>query len=197
MKEKQIITIGRQLGSGGREIGQKLSQKLGIPFYDRALLDEAAKKSGYSREIFERHDEKPTNSFLFALAMGISGYGAYQKPLALELYLAQFNTMRKLAEEGPGIFLGRCADYVLADHKDALHIFLHADMDFRTGRIMEKNDVSRREAESLCIRGDKDRASYYNYYSDHEWGDSRFYDLCLNTGKLGIDKCLELIMACL
>ncbi|MBR5420998.1 MAG: cytidylate kinase-like family protein [Lachnospiraceae bacterium] len=198
MKEKQIITIGRQLGSGGREIGRRLSKELGIPFYDRELLSKAAEKSGYSREILEKHDEKPTNSFLYALAMGIGNFGAnYQRPLALELYLAQFNTMRKLAEEGPGIFIGRCADYVLADMPDTLHVFIHADMDFRAGRVMEWEKISRKEAEVLCLKGDKDRAAYYNYYADHEWGDSRYYDLCLNTGKLGIDKAVELIKSCI
>ena len=121
MKKGQIITIGRELGSGGREIGKRLSEELGIPFYDKEILDEAAKKSGYSKEIFEKHDEKPTSSFLYALAMGVTGFSnSFQRPLMLDLYLAQFNTMRKLAEEAPGIFLGRCADYVLSDMQPIL-----------------------------------------------------------------------------
>ena len=198
MKEKQIITIGRELGSGGREIGRRLSADLGLPFYDRELLDEAARKSGYSKEIFERHDEKPTNSLLYALAMGVGNYGlSYQRPLVLDLYLAQFNTMRKLAEEGGGIFIGRCADYVLSDMPDVLNVFVHADMEFRVGRVAEWEKCSRKQAEDKCRRGDKDRANYYNYYSDHAWGDSRSYDLTVNTGKLGIDKAVELIKSCL
>ena len=111
MGDKQIITIGRELGSGGREIGKRLAKELDIPYYDKELLAEAAKKSGYSEAVFEMHDEKPTNSFLYALAMGVTNYGLnYQRPLVLELYLAQFDTMRKLAEEGGGVFIGRCAD---------------------------------------------------------------------------------------
>jgi len=198
MKEGQIITIGRELGSGGREIGKRLSEELHIPFYDREILDEAAKKSGYSKEIFEKHDEKPTSSFLYALAMGVSNFGnSYQRPLMLDLYLAQFNTMRKLAEEAPGIFLGRCADYVLSDMQPVFNVFLHADMEFRVKRVMEWESMSAKAAEDLCRRGDKERANYYNYYSDHEWGDGRHYDLTINTAKFGIDKTVEIIKNCL
>ncbi len=199
MRENQIITIGRELGSGGREIGVRLSKDLGIPFYDKELLDKAAEKSGYSKEIFEKNDEKPTNSFLYALAMGGTHFGpTYHRPLMLDIYLAQFNTMRKLAEEGPGIFIGRCADYVLSDiPQPVLNVFIHADMEYRINRLMKKRNVTRKEAEGMALRGDKDRAGYYNYYANHEWGDSRHYDLTINTGKLGIDKAVELIKDCL
>lgn len=198
MKTNQIITIGRQLGSGGREIGMKLSRELNIPFYDKEILDEAAKKSGYSKEIFERHDEKPTSSFLYSLAMGVSSYGQfYQKPLVLDLYLAQFETIRKLAEEGPGIFIGRCADYVLNDRENILNIFVHADMETRIRRTVEKHNISEKQAESMCNKNDKERANYYNYYSNHEWGDSRHYDLCINTGKISLEQAVELVKACL
>ncbi|MBQ9867004.1 MAG: cytidylate kinase-like family protein [Lachnospiraceae bacterium] len=198
MREKQIITIGRQLGSGGREIGKRLANELNLPYYDKELLIEAAKKSGYSEAVFEMHDEKPTNSFLYSLAMGMNSFGtSFQRPLVLDLYLAQFETMRKLADEGGGVFIGRCADHVFAERKDALHVFIHADMDFRAGRVMEWEKISREKAENICKRGDKDRAAYYNYYSDHEWGDSRYYDITVNTGKLGIDKAVELIKSCL
>lgn len=197
MKDKQIITIGRELGSGGREIGKRLAKELNMPYYDKELLAEAAKKSGYSEAVFEMHDEKPTNSFLYSLAMGINNYGlSYQRPLVLDLYLAQFDTMRKLAQEGGGVFIGRCADYVFSDMPDVLNVFIHADMDFRAGRVMEWDKISREKAVAICKRGDKDRAAYYNYYSDHDWGDSRFYDITINTGKLGIDKAVELIKSC-
>ncbi|MBR3306372.1 MAG: cytidylate kinase-like family protein [Lachnospiraceae bacterium] len=198
MKKGQIITIGRELGSGGREIGMELAKRLDIPFYDSVLLDEAAKKSGFSREIFEKHDERPTNSFLYALAMGMNSIGSgYQRPLMLDVYLAQFNTMKKLADEGPGVFIGRCADYVLADRDPLFNVFIHADMATRIKRTAEKHSVSEKMAEKLCLRADKDRASYYNYYSDHAWGDGRCYDLCLNAGKLGIEKSVEIILSCL
>ncbi len=198
MKEKQIITIGRELGSGGREIGRRLAKELDMPYYDKELLVEAAKKSGYSEAVFEMHDEKPTSSFLYSLAMGVSNYGlTYQRPLVLDLYLAQFDTMRKLAEEGGGVFIGRCADHVFSDLPNVLNVFIHADMDFRAGRVMEWENISREKAVAICKRGDKDRSVYYNYYSDHDWGDSRYYDITVNTGKLGIDKAVELIKACL
>ena len=194
MKENQLITIGRELGSGGREIGIKLSKELGIPFYDREILEESAKKSGYAQEIFEKNDERPTNSFLYAIAMGVNSYGTgFQKPLTLELYLAQFNAMRKLASEGPGIFIGRCADYVLSEMSPILNVFVHADMETRIKNTAAKHNISEKAAEAMCIRSDKDRANYYNYYSNHEWGDSRYYDLIINTGKLGVDKAVEII----
>ncbi|MCR5598863.1 MAG: cytidylate kinase-like family protein [Lachnospiraceae bacterium] len=198
MKEHQIITIGRELGSGGREIGIRLSEELGIPFYDREILEEAAKSSGFTRELFEKNDEKPTNSFLFTVAMGMNYYGGgFQKPLALELYFAQFDAMRRFAADGPGIFIGRCADYVLSEMPDLLNVFIHADLKTRVERTAAKHGISEKEAEGMCLRSDKDRSAYYNYYSNHEWGDGRFYDLSINTGKLGIEKSVELIKACL
>lgn len=196
MKTNKIITIGRELGSGGREIGMLLSEKLEIPFYDKEILAEASKKSGYTKELFEKNDEKPTSSFLYALAMGVNNFGApYQRPLAMEIYLAQFDTIRKLAEEGPCIFIGRCSDYVLNDRKDTVNVFIHADMETRVKRTMEKHTISEKEAAGMCMRNDKDRASYYNYYSNHNWGDSRYYDLCINTGKVSLEKAAELIIA--
>lgn len=194
-KTNKIITIGRELGSGGREIGMKLAERLGIPFYDKEILSEAAKKSGYTKELFERNDEKPTNSFLYALAMGVNNFGtAYQRPLVMEVYLAQFETIRKLADEGPCIFIGRCSDYVLNDRNGVVNVFVHADMKTRVKRTMEKHDISEKEAEGMCLRNDKDRASYYNYYSNHSWGDARYYDLCLNTSKIDLDKAVDLII---
>ncbi len=198
MKDHQIITIGRQLGSGGREIGIKLSKELGIPVYDKEILEESAKESGFSREIFEKHDEKPTSSFLYALAMGASSFGhTYQKPLLLEVYLAQFETIRKLAQQGSGIFIGRCSDYVLNDMDAIFNIYVHADMATRVKRTSQKHSLSSKQAEEMCIRNDKDRAGYYNYYANHEWGDSRHYDLTINTSKIEIDQAVEVIKFCL
>ena len=194
MADKILITIGRELGSGGREIGRRLAKDLDIPFYDKEIINEAARKSGFAQEVLEKNDEKPTNSFLFALAMGVNSYGTvFQKPLALELYLAQFNTMRKLAEDGSGIFIGRCADYVLSEMPGLFSVFVHADMDFRIKNTAERHGISEKEAEGMCLRSDKDRAAYYDYYSNHEWGDGRYYDLVINTSRVGIDKAVEMI----
>lgn len=198
MSEYKIITIGRQFGSGGRELGKKLSERLGIPYYDKEILTEASKKSGYSEKLFEKHDEKPTTSFLYALAMGVNSMGqAYQKPLVLEMYLAQFDAIRKLADEGPGIFIGRCSDYVLNDRKDVFNVFVHADMETRVKRVCERNDVTEKAAEIMCLKGDKDRAGYYDYYSDNKWGDAKHYDLCINTSKIPVDMAVEMIINCI
>lgn len=198
MSDKKIITIGREFGSGGREIGIELSKKLNIPFYDKEILAEAAKKSGYSQEIFEKHDEKPTSSFLYSLAVGVNNLaGAYQRPLTLEIYLAQFDTIKKLANEGSGIFIGRCSDYILNDVPEALHVFVRSDKESKIARVMECYDVEADIAEEMCKRHDKDRQLYYNYYANVKWGDARHYDLCINSGKLGIDKSVNLIIDCL
>lgn len=192
-----IITIGREFGSGGREVGLKLSERLGIPIYDKEILEEASKKSGYTKELFEKHDEKPTGSFLYSLALGTTGYGGgYQRPLILDIYLAQFDTIRKLAKDGPGIFIGRCSDYVLADFPGSFHVFINSDMENRVSRIMQKMQVNEKKAKEIIIKADKDRASFYNYYSNHIWGDSRHYDICLNTGKFGIDGAVDIIEKC-
>ena len=198
MKDNQIITIGRQVGAGGNALGQELSKRLNIPFYDKEILAEASKNSGLTQELFEKHDEKSTGSFLYSLAMGLSSYGQpYQKPLMLELYLAQFETIKKLADQGPCIFIGRCSDYVLRDYKNAFHVFMNADLDVRAERIMSSSGVDRKKAEEMCIKGDKGRASYYNYYSNELWGDAKHYDLCINTTHISVDKAADIIMSCL
>ena len=195
MSDKIIITIGREFGSGGHALGTELAERLNIPLYDKEILEEASKKSGYSAEIFKKHDEKPTSSFLYSLAMGVNNFShGYQRPLVMEIYLAQFDAIKKMAEEGSGIFVGRCSDYVLADNKDAFHIFVHADMEDRIKRTMKKYEVDEKKAEEMCIRNDKDRSSYYNYYSSTTWGDSRHYDLCLNTSKFTIEECADIII---
>lgn len=198
MADKRIITIGREFGSGGREVGIAISRKLGIPFYDKELLKEASKKSGFCQEVFEKYDEKPTSSFLYALAMGANHMTqSFQRPLMLDVYLAQFDAMKKMAEEGSGVFVGRCADYVLADVPEAFHVFINADMESRIERVSKKYDLSEKDAMTLCLAKDKDRASYYNYYANNKWGDSRHYDLCVNTSKFGIEGTADLIISCL
>jgi len=198
MGKYDVITIGREFGSGGLDVGRELSKRLGYPLYDKEILDEAAKKSGFTKEIFEKHDEKPTNSFLYALAMGAGASygGTFQRPLMLDIYLAQFETIKKLAADGPGIFIGRCADYVLNEHTSALHVFISCDRDIRIKRIMENTGLNEKKATELMIKSDKERSSYYNYYSNEIWGDSRHYDLCLNTGKFGIEGVASIIESC-
>lgn len=199
MSDKYIITIGREYGSGGHEIGMKLAQKLGIKCYDRELLEIASRESGLCEEIFEHHDEKPTNSFLYSLVMdtyslGYSGGTSYvDMPINHKVFLAQFDTIKKLAQEGSCVIIGRCADYALEDDPNAVSVFIKASMAARTERIMRLHGLTESKASDLIYKNDKRRASYYNYYSNKKWGDARSYDLCLDSSLIGIDGCIEMI----
>lgn len=198
MASNYVITIGRQFGSGGRQIGKLLSEKLSIPYYDKEILAEAAKDSGICEEIFEHHDEKPTKSLLFSLVTGMQMHGNLggymDMPLNHRVFLAQFDTIRRVAAEGPCIIVGRCADYVLRDKPNAVKLFVRADMEHRMQRAVAIHSVSPEKAEEYVRRMDKERASYYNYYATATWGDVNNYDLCLDTGKLGIEGSAQLVM---
>lgn len=188
---KSIITIGRQYGSGGREIGKKLADQLGIPFYDNELLDIAAKKSGICEELFETNDEKPTSSLLYSLVMG--SYGGDSLPFNHKIFLAQFDAIRSIADEGPCVIIGRCGDYALEDYPNLISIFIHADLKLRVKRAIENYGIDSAKAEDFVIKTDKKRASYYNFYSSKKWGNLDNYDLTIDSGFLGIDKTVELI----
>lgn len=197
-KTNTIITIGRQFGSAGREIGEKLAKELEIPLYDKEMLDRAAKESGICQELFETHDEKPTNSFLYSLVMDTYslGYssGTYtDMPINHKVFLAQFDTIKKIADEGPCILVGRCADYALEDYNNVLNVFIHADLDARIRRIARIYDLTDAKAKDMIIKADKKRASYYNYYSNKKWGASESYHVCLDSSVLGIDGTVEAI----
>ena len=187
-----IITIGRQFGSAGREIGNKLAAELGIKMYDKEMLDRAAKDSGICQEIIETHDEKPTNSFLYSLvmdtySMGYSAGTMNDMPLNHKVFLAQFETIKKIADEGPCILLGRCADYALESYENLMSVFIHADMNARIRRIARIYDLTDVKAKDMIQKADKKRASYYNYYTNKRWGDADSYDFCLSSSELGID----------
>ena len=186
-EKKNIITIGRQFGSGGHEIGATIAQDLGINLYDKEMLKRAAKESGLCEELFETHDEKPTYSFLYSLVMDNYSMGAHNSmPINHQLFLEQYNTIKKLAEEDSCVLIGRCADYALADNPDAIHIFIYADLDERARRIARIYDMTIAEAKDIIKKNDKKRASYYNYYTNKIWGDAKSYDLCIDSSKLGI-----------
>lgn len=197
MAEKKIITIGRQFGSGGKQIGEALAEKMNIPFYDKELLKEAAKDSGICEEIFDSFDEKPTNSFLYSLVMDpySLGFGnSTELPLNHKVFLAAFDTIKNLAEkDGSCVFVGRCADYALRDMDNVVNVFLYADMDDRAARISKKYNISEGKARDMIKKEDKARASYYNYYTSKRWGEMKGYDICINTSKYGIDKTIDLI----
>ncbi len=198
MANNTIITIGRQYGSGGHDIGKQLAEELNVPFYDKALLERAAKDSGLCQEIFENHDEKPTNSFLYSLVMdtyslGYTTSSFSEMPLNHKIFLAQFDAIKNIAKEGPCVIVGRCADYALADFPNVVNVFLHADLQDRIVRIARRHDLTDAKAKDLIIKTDKRRASYYNYYTSKKWGDAAGYDLSLNTATLGIDGTIHMI----
>ncbi len=198
MANNTIITIGRQYGSGGHDIGKQLAEELNVPFYDKALLERAAKDSGLCQEIFENHDEKPTNSFLYSLVMdtyslGYTTSSFSEMPLNHKIFLAQFDAIKNIAKEGPCVIVGRCADYALAEFPNVVNVFLHADLQDRIVRIARRHDLTDAKAKDLIIKTDKRRASYYNYYTSKKWGDAAGYDLSLNTATLGIDGTIHMI----
>lgn len=199
-----IITIGRQFGSFGLDVGKRLAEDYGVKIYDKEMLKIAAKESGLSEELFKTHDEKPTNSFLYSLVMDTYslGYSAgtfADMPLNHKVFLAQFDAIKKIADQGPCVIVGRCADYALEGYDNVINVFIYADMEARIRKVKEyhkKNyheDLSDAKAKDMINKEDKKRASYYNYYTNKEWGDARGYDLCINSAKLGVEGTVKAI----
>lgn len=200
MKQHFVITIGREFGSGGREIGMALAERLGIKCYDKELLALAAKESGLSEDLFINHDEKPTNSFLYSLvmdtySMGYSTSSYIDMPLNQKVFMAQYESIKNLAQNESCIIVGRCADYALKDMPNCYTIFIKADIDAKIKRIMRIYNISEDKARDMIVKTNKKRANYYNFYSNKKWGDSRGYDLCIDSSELGIDGTVELIMS--
>lgn len=199
METHTVFTIGRQFGSGGRQVGKSLAEKLGIPFYDKELIAISAQDSGLSEALFTNADEKATSSIFYSLVMGnypmASGaLGITEMPLNDQLFLIQSKTIKRLAGEGPCVIVGRCADYILRDVEHVVNIFIHADIENRKERAVRVYAIQENKAEDACLKADKQRANFYNYYSDRKWGMCRTYDLSLDSGKLGIDGCVEQII---
>ena len=196
---KTIITIGRQCGSGGHQIGKILARDFNIPYYDRNILEKASKESGICKEIFEANDENAANStsLLYSLVMDAhSGYSTSllsEMPLNQKVFLSQFEAVKKAAEEGPAVFVGRCADYALELDENCLSVFLYANIETRIRRVSKLYDLTNSKAREKIIKIDKSRASYYNHYTSKKWGSIDSYDLSINTGLFGIDGTVELI----
>ncbi|MBE5840094.1 MAG: cytidylate kinase-like family protein [Butyrivibrio sp.] len=195
-----IITIGRQFGSGGREIGEMVADHFGIKCYDKELLSRAAKESGFCEEMIQNHDERPTNSFLYNLVMDTYSFGYNSSsfvdmPISHKVFLAQFDTVKKIAEEGPCVIVGRCADYALSEFPNVLNLFICADEESKIKRIRERfDDISSDDkAREMMNKKDKQRQSYYNYYSSKKWGRADSYDLCINSSILGIEGTVKFI----
>lgn len=198
-KNKTIITIGRQLGSGGRTIGKKLAERLGIAYYDRELINLASKESGICGEFFEKADEKTSGGLLKAFAMGFSMNSAiFQNNDYLSnesLFQIQSDVIRKVAAEGSCVLVGRCADYILRDESNCLNVFVTARMEDRIKRVLEyNNDLKENEVEEFINKADKSRSAYYNYYTDKVWGAAASYDLCVNSSYYGIEATVDYIL---
>lgn len=200
MAKKLVITIGRHYGSGGKEIGKKVADALGVTFYDEELVTMAADKSNVSKDVFSHVDEKATGSLLYSLVMGGGLRGLtvptyYEMPLNDKLFIAQSDVIKKIARDGSCVIVGRCADYVLENEDcDTFNIFLYADSEFKINRIMKLYDLDRKTASDRINKTEKQRRTYYNYYTSKDWGDMKGYDLCLNTARIGVDKAVEIIV---
>lgn len=185
-----IITIGREFGSGGREIGCKLSEKLGIPFYDKELISKVAEKIQCGEGAIEFYEEQAP-AMLFAPN---SLFATYEMPMSDKIYIAQSHVIEELAEKGSCIIIGRCADYILKDHPEVFNVFIHADIESRIERKLHiVTDIPKEKMKSHILGIDKKRAKYYNYYTDDKWGASSTYHLSLDSSALGIDGCVDLI----
>lgn len=186
----KIITITRQYGSGGREIGQKLANDLGVDFYDNKLLDVAAGDSGIHKSHFEENDEKRSNSFLYLLS---TTYGQGGVPFDDALFFAQLGAIQKIASQQSCVIIGRCADYALRDFNGVVNIFITAPFEIRVKRAVESYGIAEKHAADYVKRIDKQRTSYYNYYTDKRWGMPQNYHLCLDSSALGIDGSVVLL----
>ena len=195
----KVITISRQYGSGGREIGQKLAKKFGVPFYDNEIINLAAKESGFAVKAFERAEQKATNSFLYSIAMGMGAYGNQDfgySSLSIDdrIFLAQSDIIRKVANEGPCVIVGRCADYILKDKENVVNIFISASLDARIERAVSQYDLPKEKAAESVIKYDKRRANYYNYHASEKWGNVSNYDLSIRSDFGGIDHTVDCIV---
>lgn len=186
-----IISIGRQHGSGGREIARLLARELGIKCYDKEIVDEAAKHSDFSRDLINAYDEKRMNAFM----LHAGGYGLNENfRLNMQVVSAQFDAIREIASKGDCIFVGRCADYILRDRSDLVSVFILGDMDERLKCLERRQGLDEAAARKKIKEVDKDRSSFYKYYSDQVWGDAQNYDLCINSSRLGVEGTVKVIM---
>lgn len=202
MSEKLIITIARQYGSGGREIGERLAEILNLPIYDKELIKDAAAKGSLNEEIIKDADESAANSLLYTLAMGSNVLGTtmhfgYKMPLNDKLFILQSEAIKEYASQGSCIIIGRCADYVLRDEKNTLNLFIYGDLDHRKARVAERHpEIKSTQIVDVINKTDKRRASYYNFYTGNKWGKYDNYDMAINSSTLGIEGTAQIIAAC-
>lgn len=197
MKNNAIITVSREFGSGGRKIGELVAKRLDIPFYDKALVEMAAQKTGFSEGFVEEAERRITSSFLFNLA--VTGFyadrtaGAEAYPPQDTVYFAQSKVIAELAQQGPCVIVGRCADYVLRDHPHCLNVFVFSDPENKVRRGVNEYGLDAKKAAKALADRDRARAIYYNHYTERKWGHRANYQLSLHSDALGIENCAELI----
>lgn len=197
-----VVTIGRQFGSGGLDVGKKIADALNLPFYDKELVEMAAEKSNISKDAVRHIDEKATNSFLYSLVSGNYSMGSnsvyYEMPINDKLFISQSEVIKEIAVKGNCVIVGRCADYVLRelDDVEVCSIFVCGGLDYRAKRVMDAYpELNQARARDKVIKTDKQRRTYYDYYTDQDWGVISNYDVCLNTEKLGIDAAADMVIA--
>lgn len=196
--KKKIVTISRQYGSGGRYIGENLAKAMGVPCYDEKLIDMVAKESGFAQSFVAEKGERMTGSLLFNIASSLSfanNVFSTNNGVTLqdEIYFTQNRIIKELADKGPCVIVGRCADYILREREDCLNVFIFADNESKIERAEKYFNITREEAPAVLKKKDKARANHYKYYTDQEWGMASNYDLCLNSGLIGIDGCVKAI----
>ena len=196
--KKKIVTISRQYGSGGRYIGENLAKAMGVPCYDEKLIAMVAKESGFAQSFVAEKGERMTGSLLFNIASSLSfanNVFSTNNGVTLqdEIYFTQNRIIKELADKGPCVIVGRCADYILREREDCLNVFIFADNESKIERAEKYFNITREEAPAVLKKKDKARANHYKYYTDQEWGMASNYDLCLNSGLIGIEGCVKAI----
>lgn len=193
---RTVITISRQYGSGGREIGELVAKKLGIPFYDNALIQKATEASGFSAAHFEDVEKNARNSFLYSIVRGIQYHNSNTGIWSLEdsIYMTQAKVIKELAEQGSCVIVGRCSDYILAEDPDLIKIFIHAPFEDRVNRSIERDGFEPDKAAELVRGKDKRRQNYHNYHADTRWGEATNYTLCIDSSFAGIDGAADIIV---
>ena len=194
--EKKIITISREFGSGGRTVGRMVAERLGIPFYDKELVDQIALESGFAPKYIEEHGEHAPGKSIFSYAFSHHGTSGMMNGLSAADFLwnIQCNVILQLADKGPCVIVGRNADYILKDRPDALHVYVFADTPYRAERIVRLYGESEKSPEARLNEKDKRRKVNYQHYTGRTWGNSRNYDVCFNSGILGIDYISDIIV---
>ena len=193
---KKVITISREFGSGGREIGFRLAEKLKIPFYDKEIISMAAEDSNIAEEVFHAHDEmigcqeRVDHEYVSVNPFSV----LYEVPVQDQLFMAQSQIIRRLEQTGPCVIIGRCSDFIV---EDGFHVFICGSMKKRVERMQRLKEESSRKMEARIREIDRRRRDYYQYFTGNEWGNPRNYHISLNSGKLGIERCVEMILACL